>query len=72
MNGQALFVVALRSVSTFVQNILMTSNPTFQGFFLCSGAYDFSLGNDDDSSDDLRRGMHKSPEPLENYILERL
>ena len=33
MNGQALFIVTLRSIGTFDQNILMTSNPTPARFF---------------------------------------
>lgn len=32
--GQALSVVALRSIGTFDQNILMTSNPRLPGFFV--------------------------------------
>ncbi|MBR0267332.1 MAG: hypothetical protein IJQ71_07820, partial [Clostridia bacterium] len=37
MNGQALSVVALRSIGSFDLNILMTSNPMPAGFFLCLG-----------------------------------
>ena len=41
MNGQALSVVALRSIGTFDLNILMTSNQTVSRGFLQAGAEGF-------------------------------